>query len=124
MLACSTWNKLHFSNYNVKMRNEYSSKQISGSASAPMSLHGVCVMEFTPIRTRAVVFQGTDGLVAAVAEIKESKTQIRTRDREIESMTREINQLELKINDLLDENEELRGRLGQSRRFYIHGLSS
>ncbi|XP_072002625.1 centrosomal protein of 290 kDa isoform X2 [Engystomops pustulosus] len=55
---------------------------------------------------------GVYGLEEAVAETKELKSQIKIRDREIETLTTDINKIELKINDILDENEDLRERLG------------
>ncbi|XP_010217467.1 PREDICTED: centrosomal protein of 290 kDa [Tinamus guttatus] len=55
---------------------------------------------------------GIYGLEEAVAEIKDLKKQTKIRDHEIEILIKEVNKLELKINDFLDENEELRERLG------------
>uniref|UniRef100_A0A8C3QVZ1 Centrosomal protein 290 n=1 Tax=Cyanoderma ruficeps TaxID=181631 RepID=A0A8C3QVZ1_9PASS len=55
---------------------------------------------------------GIYGLEEAVTEIKDLRKQVKIREHEIESLIKEINKLELKINDLLDENEELRERLG------------
>ncbi|NWS75767.1 CE290 protein, partial [Crotophaga sulcirostris] len=55
---------------------------------------------------------GIYGLEEAVAEIKDLKKEIKIRDHEIETLIKEVNKLELKINDFLDENEELRERLG------------
>ncbi|KAM8979152.1 centrosomal protein of 290 kDa isoform 2-T4 [Sarcophilus harrisii] len=55
---------------------------------------------------------GLYGLEEAVAEIKTYKSQVKIRDREIEALTTEMNKLELKMNDFLDENEDLRERLG------------
>ncbi|NXK32287.1 CE290 protein, partial [Piprites chloris] len=55
---------------------------------------------------------GIYGLEEAVAEIKDLKKKVKIREHEIESLIKEVNKLELKINDFLDENEELRERLG------------
>ncbi|NXH19921.1 CE290 protein, partial [Bucco capensis] len=55
---------------------------------------------------------GIYGLEEAVAEIRDLKKKVQIRDHEIETLIKEINKLELKINDFLDENEELRERLG------------
>ncbi|KAL9854161.1 LOW QUALITY PROTEIN: centrosomal protein of 290 kDa [Geothlypis trichas] len=55
---------------------------------------------------------GIYGLEEAVAEIRDLRKQVKIREHEIESLIKEVNKLELKINDLLDENEELRERLG------------
>ncbi|KAM6302189.1 centrosomal protein of 290 kDa isoform 1-T1 [Podargus strigoides] len=55
---------------------------------------------------------GIYGLEEAVAEIKNLQKQLKIRDHEIETLIKEVNKLELKINDFLDENEELRERLG------------
>ncbi|XP_071137463.1 centrosomal protein of 290 kDa-like isoform X1 [Mytilus edulis] len=55
---------------------------------------------------------GEYGLAEAVQEIKDCKHQVRIRDRQIEELTQVINKIEMKFNDLEEENEDLRYRLG------------
>lgn len=56
--------------------------------------------------------EGEYGLAEAVQEIKLGKKQVGLRDRNIEKLTQSVNKLEIQLNELLEENEELRSRLG------------
>ncbi|GFO27236.1 centrosomal protein of 290 kda-like, partial [Plakobranchus ocellatus] len=73
--------------------------------------------ELSELLERMSQYEGGEyGLPEAVAEIKEGKNQIKIREREIEELTAYINKTELKINEILDENEELRYKLGMDPR--------
>ncbi|XP_063969717.1 centrosomal protein of 290 kDa-like [Lytechinus pictus] len=56
--------------------------------------------------------EGEYGLAEAVQEIKLGKKQIALRERNIEQLTQNVNKAEIQLNELLEENEELRSRLG------------
>ncbi|XP_077423230.1 uncharacterized protein LOC144053076 isoform X2 [Vanacampus margaritifer] len=56
--------------------------------------------------------QGIYGLEEANSEIKECKLEIRRRELALEAVTKEINQAYIIINQLTEENEDFRERLG------------
>ncbi|KAJ3039732.1 hypothetical protein HDV00_011964 [Rhizophlyctis rosea] len=56
--------------------------------------------------------RGEYGLQEAVREIKEEKLQKRMREKDIVVLTEKTNDLQCQIDELLEENEELRRRLG------------
>lgn len=58
------------------------------------------------------VFQGIYGLEEAINEIKECKIQIRKGELELEAVINENNQVYITINQLIEENEDFRERLG------------
>lgn len=51
-------------------------------------------------------------LQEAVDEIKGLKGQIRVRDRDIENLTKSLNKVDVTLNEVLEENDELRAKLG------------
>lgn len=55
-------------------------------------------------------------LQQAVAEIKNLKTQLKIRDHDIEDLTRHINKLDYVLNEVLEEDDELRAKLGMDPR--------
>lgn len=55
-------------------------------------------------------------LQQAVDEIKGLKGQIKVRDRDIENLIKNLNNLDFTLNGILEENDELRARLGMDPR--------
>ena len=55
-------------------------------------------------------------LQEAVNEIKGLKNQIKIRDRDIETLTRHLNKLDDTLNEVLEENDDLRAKLGMEPR--------
>lgn len=51
-------------------------------------------------------------LQQAVNEIKGLKNQIKVRDRDIENLINNVNKLDVTLNEILDENDDLRAKLG------------
>ncbi|XP_049578647.1 centrosomal protein of 290 kDa [Syngnathus scovelli] len=56
--------------------------------------------------------RGIYGLREAIGELKECKSQIQKRDLELESMTKDLNQAYMMIDQISEENEDFRERLG------------
>jgi centrosomal protein CEP290 len=59
-------------------------------------------------------------LEQAVGEIKSYKSQLKIRDRDIETLTKHVNKIDYLLNDVLEENDELRARLGMEPREKIN----
>jgi centrosomal protein CEP290 len=59
-------------------------------------------------------------LQQAVGEIKNNKNQIKIRDRDIETLTKHVNKIDFVLNEALEENDELRARLGMEPREKIN----
>jgi centrosomal protein CEP290 len=55
-------------------------------------------------------------LQQAVNEIKALKNQIKIRDRDIETLTKHLNKLDFTLNDVLEENDDFRAKLGMQPR--------
>lgn len=69
--------------------------------------------QMTILMARMTSYENSQyGLPEAVAEIKDLKNQLKIRDKQIESWTQEINVLQMNVQDLQEENEMLRDKMG------------
>ena len=59
-------------------------------------------------------------LQQAVGEIKNYKNQVKIRDRDIETLTKHVNKIDYVLNEVLEENDELRAKLGMEPREKIN----
>jgi len=69
--------------------------------------------ELTQVRNRMREYEAGDyQLEEAVGEIKGLKGQVRLRDRDVEALTRQVNRLDEALVEVLEEEDELRAKLG------------
>ncbi|KAJ3333648.1 hypothetical protein HDU76_005628 [Blyttiomyces sp. JEL0837] len=69
--------------------------------------------ELVELRERMDAYEkGVYGLRESIRETKQLKLERNLRDKEIATLTKRINDFEIQVSDLIEENEELRHRIG------------
>ena len=77
------------------------------------SENGVKERELIEALNRNRMYEAGDyQLEQAVGEIKALKNQIKIRDRDIENLINNVNKLDVTLNEILDENDDFRAKLG------------
>ncbi|XP_076036930.1 centrosomal protein of 290 kDa-like [Oratosquilla oratoria] len=104
----STLYELRQELHEAKLHNEHLRKQlVSAEEDAQAHAHDLSVV----IGELQLFMAGEFSLADAVKELKETRGQVRIRDSQLVHLTALVNSFQMNINDILDENVQLREQL-------------